>query len=423
MKAYSKKLLLACLIVTPYAFTGEGMHEQGTPDNIQTLIQNAEQKVAEANGVVDEVEASLAEANQLRFTLQVMTDEILQTPLDHLTRSIGVIETLLDRTAQLLTSQSEILRILNKQLPYLPQIEQAATLVHDHQQRIRAHADDQSVQNIERLLQQLLTHKNTIEEAIQDTKEYAQQTVGKTIESITKIRQAVEQLAGQPDLPGQERQALAITTQIITSLLEIEQSIQTLLERNLYREALQGARKAQNVHNALLPITPGDIPAMQNRAQQAQIAAGQVTVPPIVPAYGGPAGTPATAGQPRPGERPRAPDAPPTPPTVPPQRTPPPVGPPGRALENINKVNSKLESALQRLNNVTGYFNQVDAAERAVIKKQVTGIFNEYKGLSEFAARFRRVKAGNGQLDQAKLAPFDKFLELINKLSAKVKSL
>ncbi len=439
MKAYSKRLLLAAIIV-PYII--QGMNEQGVINDIPTI-----QRVnVEANRSADEVEASLAEADQLATTLGQITGEILQAPLDELTD--GFVQTLEGRLARLITSQLQILQTLNQQEVYEKhyQTVQNVSSVRNYQQRIQAQYDDVRIQadahpsnealqndraavtlqlnEIGHLSQRLLAHRNRIEQAILTIQELAHRAVRLTTESIIKIRPAALQFAHQQGLSGQEQQARTITVQIITSLLEIEQHIKTLLNDELYIEALQGATVAQAVQNALRQITPDDIPAMQIREQQVQAAAEEVkNLIPIEPSDDEPADTQTPAGQPpvRPGQRPQPPVAPPT---APPQRTPPPVGPPGRALENIKKANLKLESAVHSLDVVKGYFNQIEATERTVVKKKAGHIFKEYEsGLRKFADRIKQVKAENRQLDQAKLAPFNKFLELTDKLSARVKSL
>lgn len=438
MKSYSKKLLLATLIIIPYIT--QGMNEQSIPDN----IQDAEQKVNVEAAKVDEIQASFAEATERMTAIQGVTDQILQASLDQ--PDARLVETLLnEHAATLLNSQKIIIQILNRQLEQHDQTVHSVAKIHGYQQRIQttyerqrdqaaAQPNNNTVQDmlalttrqldeIGVLAQQVQAYKNTIEQAILNTQQLASQAVRQTIESITKIAQVVVQFARQPGLQEQEQQARTIIIHIITSLLDIEQNIKTLLQQELYIEALQGATIAQNVQNELWPITPDNIPAMQTRKQHIQTAAERVkNLIPVEP----PVDPQATPGQPpvRPGQRARAPSAPPTSPGAPPQRTPPPVGPPGKALENIKKINLKLESALRTLDAVKGYFNQIDTAERALVKKNAARIFKEYEsGLSKFANRIRQIKAENAQLDQKKLAPFDKFLELTDKLSAKVKNL
>ncbi len=445
MKAYSKKLLLATLIIIPY--TTQGMNEQSIPDN----IQDAEQKVNVEAAKVDEIQASFAEATERMTAIQGVTDQILQASLDQ--PDARLVETLLnEHAATLLNSQARIIQILNRQLEQHYQTVKSVAKIHDYQQRIQttyerqrdqaaAQPNNNAMQDtlalttrqlneIGVLVQQVQAHKNTIEQAILTTQPLASRAVAQTIETITRIKQTIQQFTHQPNIDQEERQAYTITIQIITSLLDIEQDIKALLQQELYIEAFQGATIAQNVQNVLWPVTPDNIPAMQTREQQIQAATERVKnlIPveptvdePLVTTHGATPGQQQTRPQrPAPG----APSGPTTAPTAPPQRTPPPVGPSGKALENIKKANTTLVSALHRLDVVRGYLKQIDAAERTVVKKKVARIFKEYEsGLSNFANRIRKVKAENGQLDQQKLVPFDKFVELTDKLSAKVKNL
>ncbi len=440
MKAYSKRLLLITAILMPII---QGMHAQHTPDNIQALIQDAEQKVVLEARKADEMQVLSGQATALASTLQKATEQISQIPLDNITSNL--IETLLnEQVARVLTSQLESLHIFNEQYEQHNKTVQTVLLIHDYQQRIQTEYDrihtqteadpsnkvlenalaevTQQRDEISRLSQQLLSSKDRMEQAILITQAVALQAVRQTTESIKKIKEAVLQFAHQPGLPEHESQARAITVQIITSLLEIEQHIKTLFDDNLYGEALEGATAAQKVKNMLWPIISDDIDAMRIREQQVQAEAKQVKE--LIPAEDEPVGTQPSDGHPPVrSRRSRTPGGLPQPPQIPAAPSAPPVGPPGMALTNIKKTNLKLESALRTLDAVKGYLNQVDAAERVVIKKQVTGIFKEYEGLRKFAARIGQVKAANGQLDQEKLAPFDKFLDLFNKISAKVKSL
>lgn len=418
------------LIILPYALGAQDTHSQESGNDIQALIQNAEQKVAVEASRADEVKASLDEANQLATALEEVAGPIMQDPMEDVT-----IEELLDQhAANILQSQAEIVLILYKQYEQLFQTEQTGMLLAaGYLQRIQAQyeqikseaatqPDDTALQDalavitvqvnkIGDLSQQLLTHKNSIEQVIRDTQRLTRQAVNRAIEVITKIKRTVSQFARQQGISKQERQARTRTAQIITSLLEIEQHIETLLELGLYKDALRGARVAQTVQRDLWPITL-DIAAMQTKVQQVQTLAEDVkNLIPVEPDEDElpPVDQRATA---EPDQAPAAPI------TRAPQ-----VIPSGKARENISKINSRLESALRRLDVVKGYFNQIDASERAVVKQKAANLLKEYEsGMRKFANRIRQVKAEGG-LDQQKLEPFNKFLDLTDKISSRVKSL
>lgn len=110
--------------------------------------------------------------------------------------------------------------------------------------------------------------------------------------------------------------------------------------------------------------------------------------------------------------------------TTPPKPRPATIAP-GKAGENIQKANNKISSAIRRIETIKKYYPDIDPEERKVIKKKAAGILKEYEGsISSLKQKIQQAKheAGN-QLDDAKLAPFNTFLELVNKLSNSVNGL
>lgn len=110
--------------------------------------------------------------------------------------------------------------------------------------------------------------------------------------------------------------------------------------------------------------------------------------------------------------------------TTPPKPRPATIAP-GKAGENIQKANNKISSAIRRIETIKKYYPDIDPEERKVIKKKAAGILKEYEGsISSLKQKIQQAKheAGN-QLDNAKLAPFNTFLELVNKLSNSVNGL
>lgn len=98
---------------------------------------------------------------------------------------------------------------------------------------------------------------------------------------------------------------------------------------------------------------------------------------------------------------------------------------PGKAAENIQKVNNKLSSALRRLENVKKYYPEMDREEKDVIKKKALSIIKEYEtDFSGLVQKIQQIKHDMGtQLHETKLAPFNSFVELVNKLFNSVNGL
>lgn len=124
------------------------------------------------------------------------------------------------------------------------------------------------------------------------------------------------------------------------------------------------------------------------------------------------------AAPPAPSASSTVPSAPVTAPSARPQA-------PGKAHESITKANSKLSSALRRLDAIKGYYKEINQEERKVIKKEAEGVLKEYQtDITKFVRRIEQVKNElGGRADQSKLAPFNTFIDLANKLSQGIKRL
>ncbi len=97
----------------------------------------------------------------------------------------------------------------------------------------------------------------------------------------------------------------------------------------------------------------------------------------------------------------------------------------GKAYENISKANSKLSSALRRLDAIRGYYQEISQEERRVIKAKAENLLKEYQiGITKFAQRITQAKNELGdRADKDKLAPFNTFVDLVHKLSQGIKKL
>jgi hypothetical protein len=186
-------------------------------------------------------------------------------------------------------------------------------------------------------------------------------------------------------------------------------------EQQPIEEALEGYQ--QQTEESSQPLER--IPLLQTPAQPsipAQAPVPQVQEPVRQSA------TPA----PKPSRAPSTPSASPTAqPTAPVSQ--PPVKPtaPGKAHESITKANSKLSSALRRLDAIKGYYKEIPQEDRRVIKTKAENLLKEYQnGITKFAHRIGQVKNELGdRADKEKLAPFNTFIDLVNKLSQGIKRL
>lgn len=214
--------------------------------------------------------------------------------------------------------------------------------------------------------------------------------------------------------------------ELLQLLVEAEKLIKKMITNGSWQYALQSSQLAQKITDLLSSDEENRLEIAQQIIQKIKQLLEQSTEP--IPS-GGPGGpsvpTPPTPPAP-PTKGPSVPTPPITPsaPTSPAQPTAPrPV--PGKAQESINKANSKLSSALRRLDAIKGYYKEIDPAERKVIKAKAEKVFKDYSGgISSFVQRIQQVKneAGN-QLDPNKLAPFNTFIELANRLNNGIKGL
>lgn len=171
-------------------------------------------------------------------------------------------------------------------------------------------------------------------------------------------------------------------------------------------EGVDPVKKAKELERAIEKMLPPPPPAVTPAVPVEQPAAP--TTPAVTPSVSSVPlpQTPAAPTMPQPA-LPRAPSA------------------PGKGIENINKINSKLNSALRRLDNIKKYYNELDKEERAVIRKKAENIAHDYE--SSFVGliqRIQQVKQTHGsQLDPAKVAPFNTFIDLFNRLVTSIKGL
>ncbi len=194
---------------------------------------------------------------------------------------------------------------------------------------------------------------------------------------------------------------------LIAPLLQAEQAIGLLLSQKNVGNAQQAALLAIEMSN--LDTSAKDIRAQAQKLVDEII---KLLPPPPAPIESEPSDT-------------THPQKPSEIPTVTPSRPRPATIAPGKAGENIQKANNKISSAIRRIETIKKYYPDIDQEEKSVIKKKATGILKEYEGsILSFKQKIQQAKheAGN-QLDDAKLAPFNTFLELVNKLSNSVNSL
>lgn len=199
---------------------------------------------------------------------------------------------------------------------------------------------------------------------------------------------------------------------LITPLLDAEKNIGLLLSQ-------KNVGHAQ--HAAYLAIQIGELITNQKDNQKDTLAQAQKLADEIKKLLPPP---PTQELPESPIKKPTDPSAPSTliTPTKP---SPPATIAPGKAGENIQKANNKLSSAIRRIETVKKYYPDIDREEKNVIKKKAVDILKEYESdILSFTQKIQQVKheAGN-QLSEAKLAPFNTFLELVNKLSSSINGL
>lgn len=268
------------------------------------------------------------------------------------------------------------------------------------------------------------TNKSNAENYIHNTERIVKQSIADIIVMSRKNNATMETFARDVHLNAETRSVRECALAMTKELSNIEQHISAISQDSaLIVEAEQAAQIAQDIVVNIFPLSP--LEEMQKKQQWTEEIEQRVaklvptqptppTVPPI--SSGGVPGTPS-------GEPALPPSG-----TVAPTRgaaPQPPIGPPGKANENINKANSKLQSALRRLDAIKVYFKEITADEKKAIIDKATKIMMEYKaGIADFADRIRQVKSERGiQLDPKKLEPFDTFIILTDKLNNKIKSL
>jgi hypothetical protein len=196
-----------------------------------------------------------------------------------------------------------------------------------------------------------------------------------------------------------------------------EELLEEPTEQQPIEEALEGyQQETKESSQEQIPL----LPTAQTPAQLSTPAQG------LVPQVQPPVQQSATPA-PRPSRTPSAPSASPTAQPTPPVVQQPPVrsAAPGKAHESITKANSKLSSALRRLDAIKGYYKEIPQEDRRVIKTKAENLLKEYQnGITKFAHRIGQVKNELGdRADKEKLAPFNTFIDLVNKLSQGIKRL
>lgn len=245
-----------------------------------------------------------------------------------------------------------------------------------------------------------------------------------------QFQRSSEQPASEPEFPSGSIYGMNVVTgesseepsdypsEQPTESLVPEEFTEELFEQQVSSEQQAAEENTGAPQTFVQPPTPSasqtpvqplvSTPTQPSAPIAVQPAPVQQSPAPISPAQ------PVQTGQPAPAA-PTAPVAqPPAKPTT-----------PGKAYENITKANSRLSSALRRLDAIKGYYKEISQEDRRVIKTKAENVLKEYqKGISSFAHRIGQVKNELGaRVDKDKLAPFNTFIDLVNKLSQGIKRL
>lgn len=264
----------------------------------------------------------------------------------------------------------------------------------------------------ENIMKELLTIQNDVERylsEIDDANANALRTTDKTVEFIFNKLQKSSPHLKKP---------------IIASLAHAQEILAALLYNGMLDRAKEAAQLIIQMGELLKGKLQSDIDPIA-RAHELEEEIEKLLPPPPPAPVEPPA--PVTPGAPTPAPTPTPIPTPHAPTPVLPAPAPAPRIPtaPGKGLENINKINSKLNSALRRLDNIKKYYNELDKDEKAAIRKKAENIAHDYEGaFVGFIQRIQQVKQmGGNQLDPAKVAPFDTFINLFNKLVSSIRGL
>lgn len=270
--------------------------------------------------------------------------------------------------------------------------------------------------DLEGLIEQIITLKERAQKDLFQIRDTIDDMIITTIKTIHLITEKIP------------TQHALLDKNVLASLKQTQHILLMLMHQNMIDSAKRAADLIVQI-GELLSGKPKDVDPAQKAKELENKIKKMLPPPPPEPTSVTPVDQPTT---PQPGAPTDVLPITPTPavatPAAQPVQTPivtrVPIAP-GKGLENVNKINNKLSSALRRLENIKKYYHELDKEERAVIRKKAENIAHDYE--SSFVGlvqRIQQVKQSYGNLlDPAKVAPFNTFIDLFNKLVNSVKSL